>query len=179
MDSLKKEYSDDDLLELSRNEQHSKMKYNQMLLWQFGRFSLTTRAWTVYKKYNSLGASSQASFQINRKLFLCGGLVDVGSALSHLYTIDEVNQLQRLAPIPQKRDAVSLCGLSYFLVALGGCNQTPLSICDLYSIESWTSLPPLLEPKYGVGSVMVESKRVFCFCGTRGRNQRLHSVQSF
>ena len=70
--------------------------------------------------------------------------------------------------------------LSRILSGDRGCDRAPVSICDQFSLaqDKWRSLPPLSEPKYLPGSCVLSSKKVFCFCGTRGHQERVNRVES-
>ena len=67
-----------------------------------------------------------------------------------------------------QRGFVSLSGLSSQLLALGGWNARSLEYCEKFTITSskWNALPSLKTPRVWPGSVMLPSKKVFCFYGS-------------
>ena len=60
-----------------------------------------------------------------------------------------------------------MCGLPSLLIVLGGNNEKDLKICEKYfvNLNKWTGLPPLSTARQWPGSVLLESKRAFSFCG--------------
>lgn len=79
-----------------------------------------------------------------------------------------------------KRQAGSLSGLPSLLIALGGVCQTGfLKTCEKYEVSSnkWARLPALNTARYLPGSILLETKRAFCFCGGQG-DHRFSSIES-
>ena len=74
----------------------------------------------------------------------------------------------KLDPLQQRRKYLSISGLSSELIALGGKSErTLLRSCEKYLVskDEWRGLPPLNQPRYYSGSILLESKKAFCFCG--------------
>ena len=78
------------------------------------------------------------------------------------------------------RLAVSLSGLPSQLIALGGYNGVSLKICEQYSVSAnkWSELAPLNTARSLPGSVLLPSKRAFCFCGSQTFVNFLNSVET-
>ena len=67
-----------------------------------------------------------------------------------------------------QREGLSLSGLASEMIAAGGWNQQDtLKICEKYlvSVNKWVGLPPLNTGRQWPGSILLNSKRAFCFCG--------------
>ena len=93
-------------------------------------------------------------------------------------SIDSLGQSVRLQAMSQIRQTVSLSGLASLLVALGGWNNYKyLKICEKFFVimmNKWIGLPSLNSARFWPGSLLLQSKRVFCFCG----GQRYHNLNS-
>ena len=88
------------------------------------------------------------TFQINKKLYLCGGfdkVEKVEQCVADFFTIDYDGKSADLAPMKNKRCHVSLSGLPSQMLSLGGWNQENLKVCEKYLMErnKWIELPPL------------------------------------
>ena len=77
-----------------------------------------------------------------------------------------------------QREGLSLSGLASEMIGLGGWNQDTLKICEKYlvSVNKWVGLPPLNTPRQWPGSILLNSKRAFCFCGGLDEDEDLNSV---
>ena len=56
---------------------------------------------------------------------------------------------------------------------------TSIKTCEKYfvGLNKWVGLPLLNVARRWPGSVVLESKRVFCFCGTQGGKEHLNSIE--
>ena len=73
-----------------------------------------------------------------------------------------------LQPLKHKRGYISLSGLKFELIALGGENGARLFYCCekyLVSSNKWVELPRLNQVRYYPRSVLLPSRKTFCFCG--------------
>ena len=78
------------------------------------------------------------------------------------------------------RFSISLSGLASQLIAVGGQNPGILKICESYSVtkNKWTVLPCLSVSRVCPGSVLLKSKRAFCFGGAQSLTVFLNSVET-
>ena len=152
------------------NLRRAKYSRHQFLLNAENKFSIQTGA-RRFLSVDKFPLDSFASFQVNRKLFVCGGFIRDDfydtEYTSNFFAMDCEGRTQELSPLPHRRDAISLSGLTSVLVALGGGYDSPLGICDIYSIPSnnWKALPPLVTPRSAPGGCLLPSLRAYCFCG--------------
>ena len=67
----------------------------------------------------------------------------------------------------QARKSLSISGLCDNLIAFGGFCKHSLAICEKYLVaqNKWSSLPTLNTARYSPGSILVASKRAYCFGG--------------
>ena len=72
-----------------------------------------------------------------------------------------------ILPLKKERESLSLCGTSSELIALGGRDRKYLQNCEMYftSSNKWVDLPSLNIGWKSPGSLLLQSKRAFCFCG--------------
>ena len=64
-----------------------------------------------------------ARFQINRKLYICGGRAKINRnqlSIPDLFAIDQEGRSAELAPMRHKRQTLSLSGIPSQLIAIGG-----------------------------------------------------------
>ena len=94
--------------------------------------------------------------------------------------MDYLGKSEGLQPMNHKRDSVSLSGLPFQFIALGGWNAGNLKTCEKYlvSINKWEGLPPLNTGRQWPGSILLKSKRAFCFCGGYNKDTDLNSIES-
>ena len=128
-------------------------------------------------------SSWSARFQINRKLYACGGKRKVNrveQCIADLFSVDYKGRSSELAPMKHKRCALSLSGLPAQLIALGGSRSANLNVCERYfvSINKWTGLPSLNTARYWPGSTLLKSMRAFCFCGGLSPGTYMNSIES-
>ena len=80
----------------------------------------------------------------------------------------------------QKRSYLSLSGLPSELNALGGWNGSKaLVCCEKYTMKTnkWAGLPPLNIGRQLAASILLPSKRAFCFCGAQQLKLSLNSIE--
>ena len=122
-----------------------------------------------------------ALFQINRKLYRCGGSKSFtfSTSGSCFASLESSGEEVDLASLRSSRRALSLCGLPSLLLSLGGWNEGQLTTCEKYLISSnkWKGLPGLSTARMRAGSVLLQSQKAFCFCGTQEHHQ-LNSIES-
>ena len=122
-----------------------------------------------------------AIFQLNRKLFVCGGFVNY-EPTSRFFFLDYLGRAMHLESMKLSRGGVSLSGLTSALIALGGVGQEDdnLKTCEIYTRASnkWSDLPVLNVERHWPGSVMFKSRKIFCFCGSQDFEQDLNSIES-
>ena len=87
----------------------------------------------------------------------------------------------KLRSMSQERSDLSLSGLPSLLIAIGGCTDARnLKVCERYRIDlnMWRRAPPLNTARASPGSIVLQSKRAFCFCGRQGAERDLNSIES-
>ena len=79
----------------------------------------------------------------------------------------------------QRREKASLSGVFSQLICLGGQNFEILKVCETYliNLDKWTALPQLNRARYLPGSVVLQSKKAFCFCGIQ-ETQEQNSIET-
>ena len=45
------------------------------------------------------------------------------------------------------------------------------------SVDKWGALPPLNVARWWAGSILLNSRRAFCFCGAQGPDNHLNSIE--
>ena len=128
-------------------------------------------------KMSVIFAQSLAPFQVNKKLYLCGGFQK--TALSDFYCVDYQGKTTTLPEMKSKRNFLSLAGLTSHLISLGGWRGRPLKASEKYKVGSnkWSHLPSLVAGRCFSGSILLKSMRAFTFCGSLGSKQ-LNSIES-
>ena len=55
-----------------------------------------------------------------------------------------------------------------------------MKVCEKHDTDmnKWSELPPLKITRFWSGSVLLKSKRVFCFCGGKGDEEWINSIES-
>ena len=103
----------------------------------------------------------------------------MSSSLSDLCAIDYSGRSVVLQPMRHRRSSASLSGLSTHLIALAGYHKRSLRICEKYrlSTNKWDGLPPLSIARQWPGSILLKSKRAFCFFGIQ-EISRLNCIES-
>ena len=93
---------------------------------------------------------SSSSFQINGKLYYCGGFKKISDwvynqYLSKFYSVDSESHRIELSSSKCKRMAFSLSGITTLLIAVGGTHKKPLNISEKFIVNKnkWPSLPYL------------------------------------
>ena len=115
---------------------------------------------------------NSAAFQISQKYYACGGWTSHSwnKKIQRLFfSVDYCGRTVQLTPMKQSRYLLSLTGLHSQLLAIAGVGDSNsiLKVCEKYlaSQNKWIDLPPLNIPRYEPGSILLPSKRAFCFCG--------------
>ena len=153
------------------------------LLYLNGRFNLKTGKKEPLKFEKEFPQWS-GRFQINRKMYLCGGERIVNGkveSIADFFSLDYLGKSQDLQPMSHKRGALSLSGLPSELIALGGWREgNSLQNCEKYLMvnNTWVGLPPLNIPRQWPGSILLKSKRAFCFCGSQGNKYSVNSIEA-
>ena len=112
-------------------------------------------------------------FQINNKLYLLKGESPDQAQFSDFYSLDLEGRSVHLQEMKLKRSSASLSGLSDLLITVGGVigdwDALGLSSCEKYEVSrnKWGAIGALNTPRYWSGSVVLNSRKAFCFCGTR------------
>ena len=121
---------------------------------------------------------SCATFQTNRKLYICGGFH--AGLRTDLLSIDYSGKHVKLHSMKHEWQHLSLTGLSSELIALGGYWCGILKVCEKYDVRAnkWSGLPSLRTARQLPGSILLSSMRAFCFCGAQGSGTRLNSIES-
>ena len=101
-----------------------------------------------------------ARFQINRKLYICGGRAKINRnqlSIPDLFAIDQEGRSAELAPMRHKRQTLSLSGIPSQLIAIGGFSKETLKICESYfvGINKWSGLPPLNTVHQWPGTILL------------------------
>ena len=120
---------------------------------------------------------------MNKRLYVCGGDVEIKGEkepTSDFFSIDCEGISSLLQPISQSRSCPSLNGLPSELIAIGGWNGDNLTACEKYIVNSnkWIELPSLNTARQWPGSILLSSKKAFCFCGSLAPNYYLNSVET-
>ena len=125
-----------------------------------------------------------SSFQINRKLYICGGvrLSRTGTEIyrSTFSSIEYSSTMTQLVSMNQGRGNI---GISSRLISLGGLDLWEpklhnLKTCESYSVayNKWTELPPLNGARHMPGSILLNSMVAFCFYGAVRFECALNSI---
>ena len=124
-----------------------------------------------------------ARFQANRKLYVCGGQTKLNGKdyiLSDFFSFDYSGKSEELEPLSCRKSSLSLSGIATELIALGGySNQNRLRTCDKYiiAINKWERLPSLNKARGFPGSLLLKSRKAFCFGGYSGKDY-LNEIES-
>ena len=108
--------------------------------------------------------------QLHDKLFFCQNKIKASPQFqpSIFSSIDFYGIMYKLQPIKRSRTFLSMCAISSFILTIGGlASEDITSSCEKYMIGSdkWKDFPPLRAARYSPGSIILESNKVFCFCG--------------
>ena len=159
------------------------------LLYQKGKLDLKTGKLEKIKFEMPIPLHS-ALFQLNRKLYVCGGFTLIESKLESLsthFTLDFEGKSEVLQSMEFKRGYLSLSGVIPQLIAIGGMDKeygvytsNVLNVCEMYSItlNKWTRLPGLNLARCLPGTILLESKKAFCFCGRQEGYTNLNSIET-
>ena len=100
--------------------------------------------------------------------------------MADLISIDSGGRSVQLHSMNHRRRSLSLSGQASLLIALGGYNGSLLKVCEKYTVylNKWKEFPPLNTGRAWSGSILLQSMRAFCFCGTQGPFNLLNSVES-
>ena len=152
------------------------------LLFRFGKVDIRTTKREEIKFERAIPEWS-ARFQVNKQLYVCGGKRQVNGQpdrVASFFSLDYSGKSRTLQSMEYKRNALSLSGYSKELMALGGWDRKNLKIGEKYlvSVNKWVELPPLNIGRHFPGSLLLKSRRAFCFCGSHGPQNRVNSIES-
>ena len=165
---------------MANREKRRKQKEQILLHFKGQRFDLKTgNKEEIQLELHSL--YDFAMFQVNRKLYICGGMkltLGYWQKITDSFSIDYSGRMAQLRSMHQKRNMFTLSGNLSLLIALGGYDLEYLRTCERYGVDlnKWSGLPPLNTARYFPGSILLSSRRAFCFCGF-GSNKYLNSIE--
>ena len=171
------------LVELIRAKEDRNEKREEALLSIDGyRFEIKTGKKEKIKFDRNIPQNC-ATFPINKKFYVCGGKAWIDGKperIADFFSLDYFGKSEDLQPMNHKRSSLSLSGLPSQLIALGGHNEGSLKICEKYevSLQKWEELPSLNTGRQRPGSILLKSKRAFCFCGGNDMYTDLNSIES-
>ena len=94
----------------------------ELLIFKEGFYDLK-KGGRVLKAFDKDIPDNYASFQLNRKLHVCGGsfFKEGGlNCLSSFFSINYLGKSEELADLPKPKCSLSLCGYSSRLISVGG-----------------------------------------------------------
>lgn len=111
-----------------QNDEGETQDQEEFLLYKEGRIDLR-RGTHEDLRFQRKVRDFAASFQICRKLYLCGGEREVAGKeefLTEFFSSDYFGKCEDLTPLTEGRSCLSLCGLPSLLLAIGGYREDTL-----------------------------------------------------